>query len=76
MKHKIDKIDILAMIACVIIATVSVVCSLYSDRYTCSWCEKRIHKTEDEYVVCYGCVYYHPECYLEKLKEERKHETD
>ena len=71
-KSKIDTIDILAMVICVLIATIMVMCSLYGQDHLCSYCEKPINEQMDDYVVCDGRIYYHPECYLEKLKEEKK----
>lgn len=71
MKMKPSKIDILAFIACVIIATGTVISVLYGEAHTCSRCKKRIPPNED-CVICDGKYYYHVECYREKLKEEKK----
>lgn len=68
-KSKIDTIDILAFVACVLIAGISVFMNVYNSRHTCHYCHKKIFS--DTYVVCDGSKYYHTECY----KEENKHES-
>lgn len=69
-KSKINAIDILAFIACVLIAGISVFMNIYNSVHTCHYCHKKIFA--NTYVVCDGSKYYHTECY----KEEKKHETD
>ena len=71
-KKKIDKLDILALIACILIATISVCSAILDNCHICEYCHKKVYEVENEYVVCYGYRYYHAECYLKKLKEEAK----
>ena len=71
-KSKINAFDILAMIICILIATVMVMYSLYGQGHLCGYCNKSINEQTDDYVVCDGRIYYHSECYREKLKEEKK----
>lgn len=73
-KSKINTIDILAMIICILIATIMVIYSLYGQGHLCGYCKKPINKQMDDYVVCDGRIYYHSECYQEKLKEEKRNE--
>lgn len=69
-KSKIDAIDILAFIAGLLIAGISVFMNIYNSVHTCHYCHKKIFG--DTYVVCDGSKYYHTKCY----KEEKRNETD
>jgi hypothetical protein len=76
MKKKPSKIDILAFIACVIIAIGYFLTSVFfSDSHICTKCKTVIRSNED-CVICDGKYYYHVECYQEKSKEDGNNETD
>lgn len=71
-ENKIDSIDIFAMVACVMIAVVSIVTTIHGETHTCEYCKKRIVNCEEEYVISDGQLYYHTSCYLKKVREEFK----
>ena len=71
-KDKIDTIDILSMVICILIATIMLIYSLHGQEQLCSYCKKPINIQMDDCVICNGRLYYHPACYGEKLKEEKK----
>ena len=71
---KVSAIDILALIACIIIAICCIGEALFDKSHMCQYC-KGLIKAGDDCVICDGRYYYHPECYIKKLKEEEAHET-
>lgn len=72
MKRKVDKLDIFAMVACVMIAVVSIVTTIRGEIRICEYCKKRIVNCEEEYVISDERLYYHTSCYLKKVREEFK----
>lgn len=69
MKKKPEVIDIIAMIACVLIAVICILDAIFfNGGHVCKYCHKKIFG--DTYVVCDGINYYHTECYKEELQDE------